>query len=847
MFGRVAEAQHDARKVLLGALDDGERPDFARMRTEYNNRETYYQHNMQNAKAEFLTDCVQSHPMCMFQHTRSGGNDVYVKKKLADLVENASDHVARDEDGTYWYIAKVSEKLAGPTHDRFRVPIPDDDQTVSFHMVAFCIEDGRCHYLDTRDQNKEFRLIAFVRDAVRRYDDSWYMLHNGNHRCPLERSLLRPSVPHPTTLRVDETVLTMTGRHLNESQREAIRGLSNVLNILEGPPGTGKSTTICEMLRVLKAERGSLRACVTSVTNKAIDSVSEKIIEAENPRLGWTTRRDGTQRFWHKTPRGLQVQVHDPREILALNRKYVNVLVMGNPARVCETARKLMLEAKIARDDVTGTVERGRGMFSRLCKEMEEIFTAGALHLLGGKEKAAPITLKGERLWTYYQARRTVDREVQDMHDAFPQPLSRVSRAQLLEQLQEVHQKRVTAIRWKMAVAFKKQKFPKTNRLMSTLRSCDAKLTELLSWARTTVERRILKGMNAFVFTIGSSHYYTGTLEVEAGSQDAPTPVLDLAIIDEAGATLESHIPVLLKLQVKNLVLLGDIKQLRPLVKSLNDTDVREKCVDRSCMERCIDAGVATHMLKVQYRMPARMCRVVSNLFYDGLLRTGDSKVADYRERDQVRWVECTEWESKVGKSTVNVGQTLAVLELLTSDPVLTRALQRREHIKVITMYKPQHTLLAKFVVERFPKQEHLQVCTVDASQGSEADHIVLVTSRSNRDGSIGFLKDRNRCCVAISRCKQTFTVVGNAATVGTCSMWSVVKRAATLEVGRTAENARAEVEEELEAMQRRAGPCGGKGGRDAKGNGKGTGKGTGKYGGHFGSYSGGYPGRVRF
>lgn len=43
---------------------------------------------------------------------------------------------------------------------------------------------------------------------------------------------------------------------------------------------------------------------------------------------------------------------------------------------------------------------------------------------------------------------------------------------------------------------------------------------------------------------------------------------------------------------------------------------------------------------------------------------------------------------------------------------------------------------------------------------------VILSIVRSNREGVIGFLKERNRVCVALSRAKHGMVIVGNADTL---------------------------------------------------------------------------------
>ncbi|CAK9087189.1 Helicase required for RNAi-mediated heterochromatin assembly 1 [Durusdinium trenchii] len=84
----------------------------------------------------------------------------------------------------------------------------------------------------------------------------------------------------------------------------------------------------------------------------------------------------------------------------------------------------------------------------------------------------------------------------------------------------------------------------------------------------------------------------------------------------------------------------------------------------------------------------------------------------------------------------------------------------------IITLYKPQAALLEETLRKFLPKKLEsgsIKVATVDASQGSEAPHIILSTVRSNGNQSIGFASNPRRLCVAISRAQKTLTVFGNA------------------------------------------------------------------------------------
>ena len=59
---------------------------------------------------------------------------------------------------------------------------------------------------------------------------------------------------------------------------------------------------------------------------------------------------------------------------------------------------------------------------------------------------------------------------------------------------------------------------------------------------------------------------------------------------------------------------------------------------------------------------------------------------------------------------------------------------------------------------------EHLEVDvnTVDAFQGREADIAIYTVTRSNEKGNIGFLRDWERLNVALSRGKVALVIIGD-------------------------------------------------------------------------------------
>ena len=68
-----------------------------------------------------------------------------------------------------------------------------------------------------------------------------------------------------------------------------------------------------------------------------------------------------------------------------------------------------------------------------------------------------------------------------------------------------------------------------------------------------------------------------------------------------------------------------------------------------------------------------------------------------------------------------------------------------------------------------------IRITSVDNFQGEENDIILLSLVRSNKNGEIGFLSASNRACVALSRAKEGFYIIGNATMLQKNALWKKV------------------------------------------------------------------------
>lgn len=114
-----------------------------------------------------------------------------------------------------------------------------------------------------------------------------------------------------------------------------------------------------------------------------------------------------------------------------------------------------------------------------------------------------------------------------------------------------------------------------------------------------------------------------------------------------------------------------------------------------------------------------------------------------------------------------------------------------KRSVLVIAFYRKQVEELRKaferagYAESAIPNQG-LRIATVDQSQGSEADVVLISCVRSNDGHNIGFLTKPNRVNVAISRARSRLVLVGDKSTlVGASrsssrapSMWQTIRDA---------------------------------------------------------------------
>jgi len=130
----------------------------------------------------------------------------------------------------------------------------------------------------------------------------------------------------------------------------------------------------------------------------------------------------------------------------------------------------------------------------------------------------------------------------------------------------------------------------------------------------------------------------------------------------------------------------------------------------------------------------------------------------------------------KYGTARDKYGRPLPSLPPLIVQGTPKRKLLPSE-IGIVTPYADQVRLLKRLFDRKGgrregQKYEGLEIRSVDGYQGREKEVIIFSTVRSNHFGGIGFLKDRRRINVAITRARRGLIVTGNRQTLDRDPTW---------------------------------------------------------------------------
>ena len=245
-------------------------------------------------------------------------------------------------------------------------------------------------------------------------------------------------------------------------------------------------------------------------------------------------------------------------------------------------------------------------------------------------------------------------------------------------------------------------------------------------------------------------------------------------VVEEAAEILESQILSCFVESIKQVILIGDHKQLKPQVQVENYAKYNN--MDISLFQRFIETcKVPCCKLTEQRRMRSSICDIVRPIygeltdFHTLTTRTmhwGGKRVLQLPNLpgDAMFWTH-NHAEQESGLSIKNLKEIEMVVFLCRY--LIGRHGLTQDQVTVLTPYLGQCRELSAGVHVEFPEVECL---TVDRFQGDENDIVIISLARTQRLTS--FMKLENRMCVACSRARFGFFMIGCAELLEGAEHW---------------------------------------------------------------------------
>ncbi|GAA6053563.1 hypothetical protein JCM3770_005196 [Rhodotorula araucariae] len=359
-------------------------------------------------------------------------------------------------------------------------------------------------------------------------------------------------------------------------------------------------------------------------------------------------------------------------------------------------------------------------------------------------------------------------------------------------------------------------------------RGADDKDLELEAKYRKAWRRYIMLEHKLYSSLLATADVFCATALGSGASKVLNMVDFPIVLLDEAAMCTEPVSLIPLMKGSRHATLIGDHKQLPAVVTSQEAKDER---LHLSLFERLLTSQkVKSTLLDTQYRMRPSISSFPNHSFYAGALRdapsvstrppplksryfggdrasTPSASSAAPVASDNSGSHEPVAFVSHSGPETVHRQSLLNrtesnILVSIVGDLLLQNPLLRASDIGIISPYYAQTRLLVntfesgyaasrlrlRLGAQRAAEAGEVEVNTVDGFQGREKRVVLLSTVRSNAGGYIGFLTDRRRLNVALTRARDALIVVGNERTLRKAALVALTGNSGGFEVGRGGE-----------------------------------------------------------
>ncbi|MFT2690374.1 DEAD/DEAH box helicase [Clavibacter zhangzhiyongii] len=631
------------------------------------------------------------------------------------------------------------------------------------------------------DAERTISKLRREQDAVRR------VFEVGAARADLKDILNNPTLnPAPIPFTID----TFVQDELDDAKRIAVQSVlgSQGISLIKGPPGTGKTTLIAELVAQQLKRKPESRILLASQTHIALDHALTKVTTvtpgASVLRIGSPEQATSETEAW-SVPSQLDAWKVETADRVAkfVEGRLASFGLLNVEERGTATRLRALVERRTRTEEELASTRSALASATaehvKVRASIETLFQA-----VGRLEKADPRSpdLTVEIAAVADEIAR-VGADLEGKSAALRQIDALGERAlalrERLTQLEGDTQQGLRALRRVETFSELADDQELLARLDESMSANDKRVQafqlladEWLERFRPSAEFRLALLFRAAVVA--------STCVALTGSRGAETVKFDLCIVDEASKATPTELMVPMA-NATQWVLVGDEKQLPPFLDAaltdtslLADRDLSHADIDErlfaSLGSTLPEASVST--LSHQHRMHPDIGQVVSDIFYGGALRSTPKPVQPLVEKALGRaatWYDTGSTEERrVGRSFQNRPEAKAVAKLVRMiDNYASIMKLDNVEVAVLSGYAAQVRTLQE-VLSSTKSMLHvvrITVATIDSYQGQEADICIISLTRSNSVSDFGFLQQPERLNVAISRARDALIIVGDRGT----------------------------------------------------------------------------------
>ncbi|WP_328397982.1 AAA domain-containing protein [Nocardia sp. NBC_00416] len=658
------------------------------------------------------------------------------------------------------FMLQTTIPLTASILDQERIARPSEDVPASkgVHVIVDDVDDEGTDFTVralSRGADIPFNGVL-VRDrtpsraAIRRQKSALASLREGSAARPHLRELvLDPSQAQPP----EPVEFQASAADLDEDKKVAVsKALGSAdLFLVEGPPGTGKTSFICELVNQYLAERPRDKVLLVSQMHVAIDNAVTRLYKS-----GVTSV----------------------------------VRLSSNDDRVDAEASHLLLSNKLA-VWVAGVAERAAVGMAALA-EREGVQIEHLTLALATEEALATL----RRQQDYVEVLGPITDEDRLDNEDLPE-----DRAEMLAGYQRAIERTEEAVVAVRAAAGEAGVDVPETLDQSTLETL---VEEVLGGG--TVERQLrqlvqtqgdwLASLNdpaaAEPMFLPTQSVVAGTCMGFLANSTIGAMQFDLCIIDEASRATAAELLVPMT-RSKRWVMVGDTKQLPPMVEEVLEHgdivttfDLDRDVVSRSLFDTLLDEvpQACRTSLVTQHRMAVPIGELISQTFYGGTLIHEPLPVLDLNtidEDDRLVWFSTSHRSNRYEEAKfpgsasafnkLEVEKIAEMIKSLNEQAVRGRFRRLYGHkleVLVLSGYQKQRTEIQR-ALRRLgvfgSSHIDVQVKTIDAVQGRESDVVIFSVTRSNLTSEFGFLGQpyTGRMNVALSRAREALWIVGDS------------------------------------------------------------------------------------